>query len=127
MHETVPRASLLVGNKSSEQFGLDRNDSKYVPDGLKSLHREEANASAKCWLEVLDEEQASVWAERAVIARPASGELISLRRAAARRFVSRRVNWLLPPAGSNVNTRRKSHHASFLECLNVPGHLACIP
>lgn len=37
------------------------------------------------------------------------------------------VNWLLPPAGSNVNTLRKSRLASFLERLSVPGLLACIP
>lgn len=36
MHETSPFASPLVTDKSSEHFCLHRNDSKYIPTGLKA-------------------------------------------------------------------------------------------
>lgn len=38
----------------------------------------------------------------------------------------RGVNWLLPPAGSNLNTLKKSCH-SVLECLSVPGFACSLP
>lgn len=132
MHETVPCVFPLVSDKSSEHSRLDRNDSKYVPDGLESLHDERANASllSPHWKYKKRSMKTCSSFHHAVIVLYITYEYTvyaSLLHGIACCFTLHCVNWLLPPAGSNVNTLRKSCHASFLERLSVPGHLACIP
>lgn len=121
------------GTNPAGVFGLYRNDSQCIPPGVKSLYQEKELIPAHL---VLTERK--IWERRLrlltshrvvrMLVKETLGFTVVCWFVFFYCFTLDCVNWLLLPAGSNVNTlMRHSRDVSFPERLNVPACPACTP